>query len=491
MNFLNKIFHLDDKKTNLKNELIGGLITFISLCYVVPVIASNLSYIGMDKQGVFVATSFLTALICLIMAFVANYPIVLSAGMGLNAYIAFSLSNSFSSWQQKMILLTICGILFFILSITPIRKWIINMIPREIKYIISAALGGFLFFVGLKGSGIIASSQSTLVKMGNLLDPSVMVAIISIFLTIAFMFSKNKILKTMAIPFGIIFATIGGLITSSIMYATGSIVRDELGNFIYSGSFLDGQITNLPIAPRLDPSLKYADISPIKNVFLYGLFTDSYSGGDFANDLVKVLTNPISYVAIFSIVFINIFDTTAAYISINNKLDILDEQGKIKRYHHTVMADATGSLLSASMGTSTIEPLAESNIGISIGARTGLSALTVGLLFFLSAFIYPIFSVFAASSVTACALVGIGLVVMSNSIIELDLKRLDIIFTFLVTFIFSILCYSISDGIGFSLITYCLINIVQGKRKELGLPLIIITILFIISLVAEAVINVI
>ena len=196
MKFINKIFHLDEKQASLKNEIIGGLITFIALCYILPVVASNLSSgAGMNQQGVFIVTAFLTFIICMVMGIVGNYPITLSAGLGINAYIAFTLSNTFDNWQQRMILMTISGLLSFILYLTPVRKYILKAIPKEIKYIIAACLGAFLMFAGLKSGGLIVNDNSTLVKLGNFIDPGTLISTLAIFVVIGLMFSKNNILR--------------------------------------------------------------------------------------------------------------------------------------------------------------------------------------------------------------------------------------------------------------------------------------------------------
>ena len=412
----------------------------------------------------------------MVMGLVANYPIVLSAGMGLNAYVAFTLSASFDSWQQRMILLTVCGLLFFAFSLTPVRKIIIEAIPKNIKCVISAALGAFILFVGLKGSGIIVSNESTLVALGDFSDPSMLIAIISIFITIGLMFSKNRIIKTMAIPFGILFAAVAGLIASSIIYYG-------------SGKDITSIPANLPIAPWIS-NLKFADVSPIKDVFLFGLFSGSgYNGQSFGNDLVKVFTSPVSYVAIFSMMFVNLFDTTATLIAVGEKTGLIDENGKMQNYRKAVLADATGALICGPMGTSTVTSFAESNVGVSMGAKTGLSACTAAIMFLLCTFIYPVFSIFTAGSVTAPALVCVGLTIVANSIQELDLKDWTTTFTLIIGVLFAVLCYSISNGIGFALITYCVIMTVQGKRKEVGLPIYIIAALFIVAFAAETVVK--
>ena len=411
------------------------------------------------------------------MGIFANYPIVLSTGMGLNAYVAFTLSSSFDSWQQRMILLTMCGLLFFVFSLTPVRKIIIEAIPKNVKCVISASLGAFILFVGLKGSGIIVASESTLVTLGDFSNPSMLIAIISIFITIGLMFTKNKIIKTMAIPIGIVFAAVAGLIASSII-------------FYGSGRDMSAIPANLPVAPWI-VGLKFADISPIKDVMFYGLLSGSgYDGAAFGQDLLKVFTTPVSYVAIFSMMFVNLFDTTATLIAVGEKTGLIDENGKMQNYRRAVMADATGALICGPMGTSTVTSFAESNVGVSMGAKTGLSACVAALMFLLSAFIYPVFSIFTAGSVTAPALVCVGLTIISSSISELNLKDLTTTFTLIIGMLFAVLCYSISNGIGFALISYCVMMTVSGKRKEVGIPIYIIASLFVVAFIAETVVKV-
>ena len=489
MKFLNKLFHLEEKQASLKTEIIGGLITFIAMCYILPINASILGSpaMGMNPQGVFVMTAFLSFLVTMIMGLVANYPIVLSAGMGLNAYIAYTLSSTFSSWHQRMILLTVCGLLFFAFSLTPVRKKIIEAIPKDLKCIISAALGAFILFVGLKNSGIIIANSGTLVSLGNFADPAMLIALVSIFVTIALMFSRIGILKTMAIPFGIVFAAIAGLTASLIMTGTGAMTVEN-GSGIYHFGDLEGVVSNLPIAPWLTGA-KFADIAPAKNVLFFGLLNSNYDGQQFGEDILKVFSSPVSYVAIFSMMFVNLFDTTATLIAIGEKTGVIDENGKMQNYRRVVLADAAGALICGPLGTSTVTSFAESNVGVSMGAKTGLSAAIAALMFLLSAFIYPVFSIFTAFSVTAPALVCVGLMIITSSVSNMDLKNPEIVFSAAMGVLFAVLCYSISNGIGFALITYCVIKTVQGKYKEVGVPIYVIAGLFVIAFAAETIVN--
>ena len=490
MKLFNKLFHLEEKQTSIKTEVIGGLITFVAMCYILPINASILGSpaMGMSQQGVFVMTAFLSFLVTMIMGLVANYPIVLSTGMGLNAYIAYTLSSTFPSWHQRMILLTVCGLMFFAFSLTPVRKKIIEAIPKDLKCIISAALGAFILFVGLKNSGIIVANSGTLVSLGNFSDPAMLIAIISIFVTIALMFSKNNIFKTMAIPIGIVFAAIAGLSASLIMTSTGAMTVSN-GAGIYQFGNLEGVVSNLPIAPWLT-GVKFADVAPAKNVLFYGLLNSNYDGQQFGQDILEVFKSPVSYVAIFSMMFVNLFDTTATLITIGEKTGVIDENGKMQNYRRVVLADATGALICGPLGSSTVTSFAESNVGVSMGAKTGLAACVAAIMFLLSAFIYPVFSIFTAFSVTAPALVCVGLMIISSSVSGMDLKNPEIVFTAAMGVLFAVLCYSISNGIGFALITYCVIKTIQGKYKEVGLPIYIIAGLFVVAFAAETIVNV-
>ena len=486
-NILNRLFHLEEKQASIKTEIIGGIITFIAMCYILPVNTKILSDIpGFNATGIFMVTALLSFIITMIMGLVVNYPVLLSAGMGLNAYIAYTLPASFS-WQQKMILVTICGIIFFILSLTPVRRIIIEAIPKPLKLIISSALGAFILFVGLKGTGIIADEGSTLVTLGNFADPAVIVGIVSIFITIALMFVKNKTISTLAVPIGILIAAVMGLTISLIMKENGAIAYID-GSWVYTYEKAYGVTTTLPIAPWYKENpIHFADFSGLKDVLFFGSL-NGYTGEQFGNDLLAVLSNPACYVGIFAMILVNIFDTTATLIAVGGKHGFFDEQGRLLNYRKVILADATGALICGPLGTSTVTSFAESNVGVAMGAKTGLMAVSGAFMFLLSAFIYPVFSIFTAGSVTASALVCVGLTIMANSFSDIDFKDRTIAFSAAITVLFAVLCYSISYGIGFGLITYSVIKTVQGKYKEVGLPIFIIAALFLTSFVLSAVI---
>ena len=472
MKFLDKLFHLNDHQASLKAEIIGGLVTFIAMCYILPINSAILSEMGMNQAGVFAMTALVGCAVTLIMGLVANYPIVLSAGMGLNAYITYTIAlGAGYTWPQAMILLTLAGIIFFALSLTPVRKWIIEAIPNNIKYIISAALGAFICFVGLRNSGLIISG-ATLVELGNLANPAVLIAFLAVVLCFGLMFIKNKTISTLAIPIAILVAAIAGVVTSSIMISvSGSSVEE----FMLANP-------NLPIAPWLRSDLRFG-ITGVDEVLFFGTLKDS---SHFGNDLVKVLTTPASYVAIFSLIFVNLFDTTATLLAVGRNTGIIDENGKMQNYRKAVLADATGAMICAPLGTSTVTSFAESNVGVGLGAKTGLAAVVAALMFLLSAFIYPVFSIFTAGSVTAPALVCVGAMIFVGNLKDIDWQDRIVGFTAFLTIIFTLLCYSIASGIGIGLICYCVMKLCSGKPKEVPVAIYVVAGLFVVSFALTA-----
>ncbi len=482
---LEKVFHLEEKGASLKNEIIGGLIVFVAMCYILPVNASILADMGMNQLGVFAMTAIVGALVTFIMGIVANYPVVLSAGMGLNAYLAYTLAASGGySWNQCMILLTIAGIIFFALSLTPVRKVIIEAIPKDLKLIISSALGAFICFVGLRNSGVIVAG-STLVELGQLLNPSTLIALLSIVLCFGLMFSKNKMISTLAIPICIAFAAIVGVITSSIMINNNYLSCDS-GTWEYTVGILKGMDVKLPIAPWLDQNVTWG-MNGVKDVLFFGLLSDEYNGSQLINDLRFVITTPTTYIAIFSLIFVNLFDTTATLLAVGRNTGIIDENGKMQNYQKAVLADAVGAGICGPLGTSTVTSFAESNVAVEMGAKTGLSAVVAGLLFLLSAFIYPIFSIFTAGSVTAPALVCVGTMIFAGNFKDINFSDRIVAFTGFLTVVFTLLTYSIATGIGLGLIIYVVMMLFEGRKKEIKLPIYIISLLFIVSFILTAI----
>ena len=291
-----------------------------------------------------------------------------------------------------------------------------------------------------------------LVTLGSLLNPSTLIAIVSIILCFGMMFSKNKILSTLAIPICILFAAIAGVIVSSIMISNGNLDY-VAGSWIYKSETLQNMAVKLPIAPWLEKDMQWG-MSGVKDVLFFGLLDSNYSGQDFQSDIVKVFSNPTSYVAIFSLMFVNLFDTTATLLAVGRNTGIINEEGKMQNYQKAVLADAVGAAVCGPLGTSTVTSFAESNIGVEMGAKTGLAAVVAGLKFLLSGFIYPVFSIFTAGSVTAPALVCVGAMIFVGNFKDINFSDRVVAFTGFIMVIFSLLTYSIASGIGIGLIAY-------------------------------------
>lgn len=480
MKFFEKVFKLKQNGTNIKTELIGGLVTFVAMCYVLPLNAKIMTDMGMDTAGVFVATALVSFLVTLIMGLVANYPIALSAGMGLNAYLVYSVAQGFGfSWQESMILLTIAGLIFFAISFTPFRKAIIEKMPKDLKFIISAGLGAFIAFIGLKNSGIIVSNGSTLVGLGPLSQPAVLIALIGSILAFGLMFVKKQGVAKMAIPIAILFTAIIGVAVYLIIYYSNG--QDAT----------NGLLQGLPVVPWLDDSVKNLwGGKGLENVIFYGFVGNDKPDSNFWQMLGKVLSNPGSYIAIFSMTFVNLFDTTSTFLAVGKDAGALDENGKMRNYSRAVFADATGSLICAPLGTSTVTSYAESGVGVSLGARTGLASVVTAIMFLLAAFIFPVFSILTSFSVTAPALIAVGAMIFVSNFKEINFQDRIASFTAFITVVMMLLTYSISYGLGLGLIFYCVMMLFARRGKEIPVIIYVTTGLFMVAFVANAVMDI-
>ena len=484
---ISKFFKFRERKTNLKTEIIGGLITFVCMCYILPVNSGILSAMGMNTAGVFAMTAIVGALCTLIMGLVANYPISLSAGMGLNAFLTFTVAlqifgETGNAWQKAMITLTISGILFFVFSLTPLRAKIINAIPKDIKAIICGALGMFICFVGLKGSGLIAANGATLVAFGQLIkpintinagtvyDPSALIALVGIILVIVLMFIKTKwkSLNGFAIPI-----TLG-------VCAVISIICAYSGLNIYGGVDLLGNYNN-GLVDFTDGKAWLP--SGIQDVLFFGYVGKDAPTVGFGELLVDVLATPSAWIAMFSLIFVNLFDTTSTLIAVGRDADILDSEGQLKDGQKAVLSDAVGALVCGPLGTSTVTSFVESTAGVAYGAKTGMAAVSSALMFLLCIFLYPIFSFFTASCVTAPALFGVGLMIFINNIKDIDWKNRIIAATAFIGLIFTVLTYSISLGLGLALISYCTMMVATKKGKEVSVAIYVIAAFYLLDII--------
>lgn len=464
-NFVKKIdgfFKVSERGSTFSKELIGGIIVFFCMLYILPVNTSILTSTGISAGAVFAATAICSGICSILMGVLANFPVALSAGMGMNAYLAFTVCGSLGySWQEGLSVVIISGVLFFIMTMTPIRRWIIDAIPKSLKYAISAGLGAFICFVGLKMGGIITSDMSTFVAL-NSFDPTggnayVLLALGGILLVFALMAVPNKLVKKLAILIAMVVTAIAGL----IMGACG--------------------LENMPSFEA-----NTGAITDISQTFLAGF-----------GSIGTILAKPQTYAIIFSFIFVNLFDTTATLIAVGEQVGIVDkESGKMVGGKKAMIADATGALIAGAFGTSPVTSFAESTVGVESGARTGISAMVTGLLFLLSLAIFPVFNVFAGipvgadtfTPVSSLALVAVGaLMFIHLKDIEWDDKVL--VFSSFITFIMMLLTYSISNGIALGIIFYCLMMLASGKGKTLSPVLYVLGVVFIASFVITAVLD--
>lgn len=437
INFLDRYFHISERGSTIGRELIGGLIVFLAMIYILPVNTNILSTgMGISSGAVFAATAICSAACTIFMGIFAKFPVALSAGMGMNTFIAFTVCGILGyTWGEALTLIVIAGILFFILTLTPLREKIINAIPKSLKLIISAGLGAFICFVGLKMGGIIQADSGTFVKLGNLTSPTVLLTLFGILLVLFLLNFKNPTIKKLAIV---------------IAMAATAIIGVILG------------LLNVEGMPTFSTN-NLGNISEIKETF----------GTCFKVENLKVLGDFRSYAIIFSLIFVNIFDTTATLLAVGKDAKILDENGQMIGGKKAMLADAGGAIICGILGTSTVTSFAESTIGVESGARTGLCSTFTGILFGLTLLIYPAFSIFAPvqigadslTPITSLALVALGAMMFSN-LKEIDWDDKIIVFTGFISIILMILCYSISDGLGFGIIAYCIMMLGAGRGKE-------------------------
>lgn len=417
-----KIFKLKEKGTTVKTEIIAGITTFLAMAYILAVNPGMLSDAGLSYDGVFLATALSSAIATLIMGLFANYPVALAPGMGVNALFTYTLVGSMGySPAAALAAVVVSGIIFLVISVTGVRKAIINAIPQQLKLAIGAGIGFFIAFIGFKNAGIIVGSDSTFVALGNLTDPAVLLAVFGILVTVVLMARKVPA----AVFYGLVITAVVGIIAG-----------------------LCG-IGGMPAMPSQIVSIDL-DTSG------FGIFMDGFS---------ELFSHPDCIVALFSLLFVDFFDTAGTLISVANKTNLVNEDGELANIEQALVADSTGTVIGGILGTSTVTSFVESTAGVEAGGRTGLTACTTGVLFLLSILFAPVLSV-VTNAVTAPALVAVGISMASQlGGIEWD----DIVFAAsgFMTVIMMILTYSISDGIAFGFIVYGITSVVSGRAKQI------------------------
>ena len=410
---LDKFFKLSEKGTTVKTEILAGVTTFLAMAYILAVNPAMLGETGMSVQGVFLATAIASALFTYTICF----------GMGL-------------SYKGALACVFVSGIIFLVISITGIRTMIINAIPAQLKLAIGAGIGFFIAFIGLKNAGIIVANESTFVGLGNLQEPTVILAVVGILITLLLL-TKN--------------------VSGAVFY--GLVVTAVVG--IFAGVCGVG----MPEIPTGVISFDF-DFSLV---------------GAFASGLGELTSHPQCYVAIFSLLFVDFFDTAGTLVAVCNRANLVDETGNLENVDRALLADSIGTVIGSIAGTSTVTSFVESTSGVEVGGRTGLTAVTTGVCFLLSVFFSPLLSC-VTSAVTAPALIIVG-ILMAQQLKGIEWDNLVYAASGFMTVIFMILAYSISNGIAIGFITYTVSMIGVGKIKEIKPIVWILDICFVIFLV--------
>lgn len=426
---MERFFKIKERSTTVRTEIVAGITTFLAMAYILAVNPSILSAAGMDTGSVFTATAIASAVATLVMAFVANLPFALAPGMGLNAFLAFTVCLGMGyPWQFALTAVFIEGLIFIVLTIFNVREAIVNSIPMNLKKAIGVGIGLFIAFIGMQNAGIIVDDGATLVKLADITSVSpAAVAMIGLVVTSALLLFNVP----GALLLGIFITTIIGIPFGVTKYAGGAY-----------------------LPPSIAPTFFKFDFSQLFTVdFLFVMFT---------------------------FLFVDMFDTVGTLIGCASKAGIMQKDGTIPNCKEALFADAVGTTLGAMLGTSTVTTFVESSAGVSEGGKTGLTALTVGVLFLASLFLSPLF-LSIPSAATAPVLIIVGFL-MITPVTEIDFKNVDEGIPAFLCILFMIVAYSIADGIMFGVLSYVILKLVKKEFKAISVPTIVIAILFLIKL---------
>ena len=449
---LEKLFKLKQNGTNAKTEVVAGVTTFMTMAYILAVNPSILSAAGMDPTAVLLATAIASFLGTACMALFANLPFALSAGMGLNAYLAYTVVLGMGySWQVALLAVFVEGLVFILLSVTNVREAIFNAIPMTLKRGVSVGIGLFIAFIGLQNAGLCVDS-TTLVTITSFTEN----------------FSTNGICALLAIV---------GLLLTAVLYILN-----------VKGSILIGIVATWILGIACQLCGLYA---PNPEIGFYSLIPTQFISADFSKlgetfgQCFKVDFGSIKIldfvVVVFAFLFVDLFDTLGTLVGVATKAKMLDKDGKLPKAKQALMADAVGTSAGAVLGTSTVTTFVESASGVSVGGRTGLTAMVTGVLFLLSTLFAPLFTAIP-SFATAPALIMVGFLMVSTvSEIKFDTDNLTEAIPAYITIIAMPLFYSISEGISLGIISYVVLKLCTGKAKEISPVMYILAVLFILK----------
>ena len=424
---LNKLFGFNPKETTVKTEIMAGITTFLTMAYILAVNPSILGTTGMDKGALFTTTVLVSAAATMLMGLYAKLPFALAPGMGLNAFFAFSICAIMGyTWQFALTAVFLEGLLFILLTVTNLREKIVEVIPTTLKNSISVGIGIYIAFIGLSSAQVIVNHDSTLVKIGDLTQGSALVCVIGLVLS-AIMLIKNV---KGALLIGIIVTTLIGI--------------------PFGVTNIDGVLSTPP------------SIEPIFCKFEWS----------------QIFTGEM-FVIVFTLLFVDLFDTIGTVIGVTTRAGMIDENGKIPHLKQAFMVDAIATTGGALMGTSTVTTYGESASGVEEGGRSGLTAFVCGLCFLSAMFFAPLF-LSIPSAATAPVLVLVGVMMMS-SVVRIDFRDYTEAIPAFICIVMMPLCYSISDGIVLGMLSYVVLNLLGGNKKKLTVGMYILAAFFLLK----------
>lgn len=429
MQQLDRFFGLSAHGTDVRTEVIAGITTFLTMAYIIFVNPLILKDAGMDGDAVFVATCLAAAIGTAVMALAANYPIALAPGMGLNAFFTYGVVLGMgNSWQVALGAVFVSGVIFLLLSVLPVREWIINAIPKSLKMAISAGIGLFLGIIALKNAGIVVDNPATLVGLGDMTAHTALLATLGFVVMVA--------LDRLKVPGAIIIAILGI-----------SIVGMILGESEFKG------VVSMP--PSIAPTLLQMDIFGALEASLWGV--------------------------IFAFLFVDLFDTAGTLVGVAHRAGLLDAQGRLPRLRNALLADSVATVAGAAMGTSTTTSYIESASGIKAGGRTGLTALVTAFLFLMGLFFGPLATSIPAYA-TAPALLFVACL-MARGLAELDWEDVTEYVPGVVAAVTMPLTFSIANGIAFGFVSYAAIKLLSGRPNEASAAVYVLAVLFVLKFV--------
>ncbi|HHK2169090.1 TPA: NCS2 family permease [Pseudomonas aeruginosa] len=425
---LEKLFQLKAHNTTVRTEILAGITTFLTMAYILFVNPSILGETGMDKGAVFVATCLAAAIGSTIMGLIANYPIALASGMGLNAFFTYTVVLHMGhSWQVALGAVFISATMLFLLSIFRIREWIINSIPLPLRSAIAAGIGLFLALIALQNAGIVVDNPATLIGMGDLTKPAPILATLGFILIVA--------LEARSVT---------GAVLIGILVVTAIAILLGVTQF--------GGVVSMP--PSLAPTFLQLDIKGALDI-----------------GLVSV---------IFAFLFVDLFDNSGTLIGVAKRAGLMGKDGHMPKMGRALIADSTAAMGGSLLGTSTTTSYIESAAGVSAGGRTGLTAIVVAILFLLALFFAPLAGSVPAFA-TAPALLFVA-VLMASGLAEIDWEDITVAAPVVVTALAMPFTYSIATGIAFGFISWTAIKVLSGRWRELNPALVILSVLFVIKL---------